>query len=171
MLIGDKEKKQELQESEKGLSINCKKPEWMVVRKRNSRRSELKIADTEIKQVQFKYLRSVLRDDGKCNTKFRRRIWDSERWLPKAKQSIKKKCRWNKEDYWTVTKYQSSYIALDDQPYLHRCRRVEGIETWLYRRMLRIQRTEYVSNDEVLENRNKKDTYTYQEGNWNMYGA
>ncbi len=59
----------------KGLSINCKKTECMVVSKRRNPRRRLHIGDVEIKQVEkFNYLGSMLTEDGKCDTEVRRRI-------------------------------------------------------------------------------------------------
>lgn len=53
----------------KGLNINCKKTECMVVSKRNNS------GDITIKQVQqFYYLRSVLTVERKCDIEIRRHI-------------------------------------------------------------------------------------------------
>ena len=59
----------------KGLSINCKKTECMVVSRKDSLKCELKIGDIKIKQVKkFSYLGSMLTEDGKCDTEIQRRI-------------------------------------------------------------------------------------------------
>lgn len=52
-----KELQKRVKKSENGLNINCKKPEYMVVSKRNTPIWKLQIGDIKIKQVQsFKYL-------------------------------------------------------------------------------------------------------------------
>ena len=92
MLIADSEEKLKelldkvVEESKnKGLSINCKKTECMVVSRKDSLKCELKICDIKIKQVKkFNYLGSMLTEDGKCDTEIQRRIY-SERCFPKIK--------------------------------------------------------------------------------------
>lgn len=56
----------------KGLKISCKKAERMVVSTRNSQIWKVQIGDTKIKQAQqFKYLGSILAEDGKYATEIR----------------------------------------------------------------------------------------------------
>ena len=57
---------------EKGLTINCKKTESMVISKKESPRCDLSIGDAYIKQMQkFNYLESVITSDGRCKIKKR----------------------------------------------------------------------------------------------------
>ena len=59
----------------KGLTINCKKTECMVVSKRESQPCALKIGDNTIKQVwMFNYLGSLLRENGKCDVEIKKTI-------------------------------------------------------------------------------------------------
>ena len=52
----------------KGLTINCKKTECMVVSKKESPACTPKIGDNTIKQLQkFNYLWSLLTENGKCD--------------------------------------------------------------------------------------------------------
>ena len=59
----------------KGLTINCKKTECMVVSKRESPACALNIGDNTIKQVQkFNYLGSLLTENGKCDEEIKKQI-------------------------------------------------------------------------------------------------
>ena len=59
----------------KGLTINCKKTEFMVVSKRESPACVWKTGDNTIKQVQkFKYHGSLLTDNGKSDEEIKKRI-------------------------------------------------------------------------------------------------
>ena len=60
----------------KGLTINCKKIECLVVSKKSIiPKSKLQIGNNIIKQVEsFKYLGSIMTADGKCDVEIRRRI-------------------------------------------------------------------------------------------------
>ena len=59
----------------KGLAINCKKMECMVVNKREHPACALKIGDNTIKQVQkVNYLWSLLTENGKCDEEIKKRI-------------------------------------------------------------------------------------------------
>ena len=66
-----------VRESElKGLSINCKKTECMVVsKKKDIPRCSLKVKDQIIKQVSaFNYLGSTITEDARCKKEIKRRI-------------------------------------------------------------------------------------------------
>ena len=59
----------------KGLTINCKKTECMVMSKRASPSCALKTVGNTIKQVQkFNYLGSLLTENGKCDEKSKREM-------------------------------------------------------------------------------------------------
>ena len=81
LIAASKEKLQVLlnkvaEESKKrGLSINCKKTECMVISKKDSPSCELYLEGTLIKQVQkFIYLGSAITTSGKCDPEIKRRI-------------------------------------------------------------------------------------------------
>ena len=66
-----------VRESElKGLLINCKKTECMVVsKKKDIPRCSLKVKDQIIKQVSaFNYLSSTITEDARCMKEIKRRI-------------------------------------------------------------------------------------------------
>lgn len=59
----------------KGLNINSKRTEYMVVSKGNSTICKIQIGDTERKvSTIFRYLGSVLLEGGKSDTEIRKRI-------------------------------------------------------------------------------------------------
>ena len=60
----------------KGLTINHKKTEYMVVSKRESSVCALKIGDNTIKHdiQKFNYLGSLLTENGKCDEEIKKRI-------------------------------------------------------------------------------------------------
>ena len=65
-----------VRESElKGLSINCKKTECLVVSKKDIPRCSLKVKDQIINQVSaFNYLGSTITEDARCMKDIKRRI-------------------------------------------------------------------------------------------------
>ena len=74
----------------KGLTINCKNTECMVISKQSDQLCRLKIEDTEIKQVKsFNYLGSLITDDGKCDSEIKRRIGMSKQAFQKLKRVLK----------------------------------------------------------------------------------
>ena len=64
------------EESKKrGLSINCKKTECMVISKKDSPRCELYLEGPLIKQIEkFIYLDSILTEKAKCDPEVKSRI-------------------------------------------------------------------------------------------------
>ena len=74
----------------KGLTINCKKTEWMVVSKKESPACALKTGDNTIKQVQkFNYLGSLLTENGKCDEEIKKRIGRAKDAFQKLKKIVK----------------------------------------------------------------------------------
>ena len=110
--------------------------------------------DTKIKQVQkFKYLGSVLTEDGKCDAEIKRRIGLAK----DAFQKLSKVLRDRKVSRTTKKRVLYCYVipvllyGSESWTISSRMRRrLEAIEMWFYRRMLRISWTQHVSNYEVL---------------------
>ena len=81
-IANSEEKLQELLETVKreskkrGLTINVKKTECMVIKKEKEKtQCKVKIGDEEIKQVEkFNYLGSLITSDGKCDSEIKKRI-------------------------------------------------------------------------------------------------
>ncbi|MGX9987587.1 reverse transcriptase domain-containing protein [Soonwooa purpurea] len=161
VLIADTEKKlQELlqkvakESAGKGLSINYKKTECMVISKKTNQKCTLQVGNTRIKQVQkFKYLGSVLTEDGKCDAEIKTRIGLARNAFQKLSKILKdrKVSRTTKKRVLNcyvipVLLYGSESWTISSRMR----RRLEATEMWFYRRMLRISWTQHVSNYEVL---------------------
>lgn len=72
------------------MTINCNNVESISVSKRNSPRHELRNGDVQIKQIlKYKYLSSVLTEDGIYDTEIQKRIERSERYIPTTKSITK----------------------------------------------------------------------------------
>ena len=139
---------------EKGLTINCKKTECMVISKKESPRCDLRIRDAHIKQVQkFNYLGSVVTSDDRCNTEIKKRIGMAkdtfqklEKVLRNHKIAMKTKKRVLDTYVISILMYGSECWTISPQMR----QRLEAAEMWFYRHMLRISWTEHKSNEEVL---------------------
>ena len=74
----------------KGLTINCKKTECMVVSRRESPTYALKIGDNTIKQVQkFSCLGSLLTENGMCDEEIKKRIGMAKDAFQKLQKIVK----------------------------------------------------------------------------------
>ena len=74
----------------KGLTINYKKTECMVVSKREGQACALKIRDNTIKQVKrFNYLGSLLRENGKCDEEIKKRTRMAKDTFQKLQKIVK----------------------------------------------------------------------------------
>ena len=141
---------------EKGLKINREKTECMVV----SKRSETPVCPIQIeteqvgKVEQFQYLGSVVTADARCTTEIKRRIGiaktafrkmahlltNSRLGIPTRKRAIKTYV-WSTLLYgceaWTVSREMEN--------------RLEAMEMWCWRRMLKVSWTQRRSNVSILE--------------------
>lgn len=138
----------------KGLNINCKKTECMVVSKRNNS------GDITIKQVQqFYYLRSVLTVERKCDIEIRRHIVIGKEAFQKYGIIKKQKTFVRKKKKRVLNYYITSVFLYDSECWTISSkmkRRVVIIEMYFWRKMERIQWIEHVSNDEILEKMENK---------------
>ena len=141
---------------EKGLRINIEKTECMVVTKPNERPDcSIRIQQELVKQVeQFKYLGSTLTADGRCTKEINTRIGIAKTAFRKmanlitnSRISIDTRKRavqtyvWSTLLYgcetWTVSKVME--------------KKLEAMEMWCWRRMLRVSWTERRTNVNILE--------------------
>ena len=161
LIAQSKEKLQEmlniidLYSEENGLSINLKKTECMVISKyENKADSRITLKGNPIKQVEnFKYLGTWITNDGKCD------------------KEIKARIAMAKETYYKLSNiFHNHNIRLSTKPnvlntyvysillYASECwtlsaamiKRLEAVEMWFYRRILRISYTKHITNEEVL---------------------
>ena len=75
----------------KGLSINCKKTEYMVVsKKKDIPRCSLKVKDQIMKQASaFNYFSSTITEDARCMKEIKRRIVLAKSAFPKLKNILR----------------------------------------------------------------------------------
>ena len=140
---------------EKGLNINKRKTKVMVITKdEQSPKIEMKINNHVIEQVdQFNYLGSLVTYDGRSEEEIRRRIILSKNAYSKVRNlvtntkiSIEIRKRFINCYVWSVLLYgcETWTIGKEDE------QRIQAMEMWLYRRMLKVAWTEKKTNEEVL---------------------
>ena len=141
---------------EKGLRINRGKTECMVVSKRNESPDCLVTLQQEpVKKVeQFQYLGSVLTSDARCTTEIKRRIGIAKTAFRKMKNlltnsrlSLQTRVRAIKTYVWSTLLYGCEAWTVSKAME----QRLEAVEMWCWRRMLRISWTERRSNTNILE--------------------
>ena len=147
----------------KGLSINVKKTECMVISKdKTEKRCSLKIGDEMIKQVQrFNYLGSMITKDAKCDQEIRKRIGMAKTAFENLKSILKN----NKLSMNTKIRVLNCYV-ISILTYGCECwtisdrmkKQIEAAEMWFFRRILRISWTDRVTNEEVLRRAGVKRT-------------
>ena len=146
-----------VRESElKGLLINCKKTECMVVsKKRDIPRCSLKVKDQIINQVSaFNYLGSTITEDARCMKEIKKRIVLAKSAFSKLNNilrntSLSMRTRMQVLNYYVypVLLYGSKTWSITSDMRKH----LESCEMWFLRRMMRIPWTDKVRNEEVLQ--------------------
>ena len=141
--------------AKRGLSSNCKKTECMVVSKKlDVPDCQLTVGEREIKQVEkFSYLGSLITSDGRSDSEIKKRIGMSKaifekmgKILKNRKLSMKTKLRVLDCYIFSTLTYGSECWTISQTME----KRLQSVEMWFYRRMLRISWTEHMSNEEVL---------------------
>ena len=141
---------------EKGLRINRAKTECMVVSKRNvPTECPIQIQQEPVKKVEeFQYLGSVLTSDARCTTEIKRRIGIGKTSFRKMKNvltnsriSIETRKRAVKTYVWSTLLYGCEAWTVNREMEL----RLEAMEMWCWRRMMRVSWTERRSNASILE--------------------
>ncbi|XP_069972232.1 uncharacterized protein [Penaeus vannamei] len=146
----------------KGLTINCKKTECMVVSKRTSPPCELKIGQEKIKKVQkFNYLGSMVSEDGRCDTEIRKRIGIAKDTFQKLGTVFKDRRLGSETKVRVLDCYVNSVLLYGSECWTISAqmeKRLEATEMWFFRRMLRISWTDHVTNQEILQRVGRKKT-------------
>ena len=146
-----------VRESErKGLSLNCKKTECMVVSKKSATpQCELFVNGQKIQQVSnFNYLGSLITEDSRSEKEIRRRITLTKAAFYKLGNILR--------NISITMKTRSRVLHCYINPILmYGCKTwtlsktteklLESCEMWLLRRMLRIPWTSHTTNEEVLK--------------------
>ena len=140
----------------RGLRINKGKTECMVVTKRNEARDcPIKINQETIRKVEeFQYLGSLMTTDARCDKEVKKRIGIAKTAFKKMKQlltssriSIETRKRAIKTYVWSTLLYGCEAWTLSREME----RRLEAMEMWCWRRMLKVGWTERRSNENILE--------------------
>ena len=135
--------------------MNAKKTECMVITKKPVvPKCHLTCKGQEIKQVDtFKYLGCTITTDAKCEAEIKKRIAMSKDTFTKMKSiftnrniSLTTKLNTLKAYVWSVLLYGCECWTLT--PGLEK--RLEAVEIWFIRRIMRISWTEKMSNEEVM---------------------
>ena len=161
LIAQSKEKLQEmlniidLYSDENGLSINLKKTECMVISKyENPMECGITLKGTLIKQMNnFKYLGTWITNDGKCDKEIKARIAMAKETFYKLtntfyNHNIRLGTKLNVLNtyVYSILLYASECWTLSAAM----TKRLEAVEMWFYRRILRISYTKHITNEEVL---------------------
>ena len=146
------------QSQNKGLSLNNKKTEVMVISKKSCPKCVIKINGTTLKQVsQFKYLGTLITADGKCAVEIRNRItqskiafWKMKSVLCNRSLSMKLRKRVLQCYIEPILTYGCESWTVNKQAR----KSLEATEMWFYRRMMRISWTEKRTNEDILKEAN-----------------
>ena len=140
---------------EKGLNINSAKTKVMVMSKcQQIPRTEIRCGDQVVEQVDSsKYLGSTVTSNVKCETEIRRRIEiakcsfiNLKKLLKNGKLSIKTRKRLAKSRVWSTLLYGAGTRTLSGAI----TKKLEAVEMWFWRRLLKIPWTDRKTNAEVL---------------------
>ena len=156
-----------------GMKINIKKTKTMVVSKSGGEPVNITLEGQLVEQVkQFKYLGSVITEDGKCEVEVKTRIALAKTAFSRRKELLTKRMnrrvrkRLVKTIVWPILMYGCETWTLRKEE----IRRLEAFEMWCWRRMEKISYTEKKSNEEVLllveEERNLVETIVKRKKGW-----
>ncbi|PNF31014.1 hypothetical protein B7P43_G01180 [Cryptotermes secundus] len=155
-----------------GMEMNVEKTKVMKI-SRQPTPVTIKIDQKQVENVKcFKYLGSLLTDDGRCTCEIKSRIA-----MAKAAFSKKKNLFTSKLDLNLRKKLVKCYIWSEalygPETWTHRAvdqKHLESFEMWCWRRMEKISWTDYVRNEEVLirvsEQRNILHEIRKRKTNW-----
>ena len=140
---------------ERGLTVNVGKTKVMVTSKSSENpRAEIYVGDLALEHVSsFKYLGSVLSEDCRCTAEIKSRIGNAKTafnqmrsFLTNRKVSVNVRKRAVKTYIWSILLYGAEAWTINKEME----RRLEAMEMWMWRRMMKVSWTERKSNEEVL---------------------
>ncbi len=155
------------------MKINIKKTKVMVVSKKEGEVVNIRLEGQRIEQVKkFKYLGSVIAEDGKCFEDIKQRIGMAKVAFKNKKELLTKNMkkdirkRMVKTLIWPVALYGCETWSLGKKE----VDRLQAFEMWIWRRMEKISWKDKKTNVEVLdlvcEERNLVDTILKRKKNW-----
>ena len=155
------------------MRINIKKTKTMVVSKKDGRTVSIMIDGQKVEQVKtFKYLGSVIAEDGRCMDDIKQRIGCAKDAFNKRKELLSKsmnkvlKKRLVKVLVWPVVLYGCETWVMKKEA----IDRLEAFEMWVWRRLEKVSWEDKMSNEEVLEavveSRRIVDTIVRRKKNW-----
>ena len=158
---------------EYGMKINIKKTKVMCIARKTGGKIRILINGQKVEQVsQFRYLGSLISEDGYCEKDIRARIgmgksaFLAKKMLLTSNINMELKKRIIRSTVWSVMMYGAETWTLTQADR----KSIEAFEMWVWRRMLKISWTEKVSNEEVLmkvgEQRNVLNIISRRKHNW-----
>ena len=155
------------------MKINVKKTKTMLVSRKEGKSVQIKIDGQLVEQMRkFKYLGSIVSEDGRCLEEVKVRIGMAKDAFKKRHElmtrnmniSIRKKMV--KTLIWPVALYGCETWTLRNEE----SRRLNAFEMWVWRRMMSISWKEKKTNEEVLhivkEERELVETIIKRKKNW-----
>jgi hypothetical protein len=155
------------------MKINVKKTKTMVVSKKGGDSIEIKIDGHRVEQVQkFKYLGSIITEDGRCTDDVRARIGMAKEAFRKRKELLTKRMskdlrkRMIKALVWPVALYGCETWTLRKEE----VNKISAFEMWLWRNMEKVSWKDKKTNEDVLklvgESRHIVDIIIERKKNW-----
>jgi hypothetical protein len=155
------------------MKVNVKKTKVMRVARTGGSTVTINIDGVRVEQVRkFKYLGSIITEDGRCDDEIKARIAIAKDAFNKRKEllvrkmskSVKKKII--KTVIWSNVTYGAETWTLKKED----SRRLNAFEMWIWRRMEKISWKDKITNEEVLrrvgEERKLIDTIVRRKKNW-----
>ena len=140
--------------SDYGMSLNAKKTKVMVIDKKEKIQCVIKVGNKELEQVkEYKYLGSWITDNAKCEEEVKRRIGKAKADFWKFKEflrrdiNLKLKLRILKIYIFSVVGYGSEAWTFSSTVK----EKINAMEMWCYRRILKISWKDMISNEKVLD--------------------
>ena len=162
-LIADSETKMQslvntlvIESQRRGLKVNFSKTKVMVVRKGSEQiDARITIDGSNLEQVNsFSYLGSILTEEGRCEKEIKTRISIAKDSFNKIRNlvtnqsiSVGLRIRFVKAYAWSTFLYGCEAWNINKAME----KRIEALEMWFYRRIMRISWVDHVSNERVLQ--------------------
>ena len=155
------------------MKINVKKTKAMRISRSGEETINITLDNQQVEQVKsFKYLGAIITSNGRCNEEIRTRIAMAKTAFMKRRELLTKalhietKKKIVKTIIWSVALYGSETWTLQEKDK----KRIEALETWIWRRMQCISWQDKKTNEEVFEAINEKrsilNTIIRRKKNW-----